>query len=68
MTISIGELVWYRPTSKSSPEKHWGVGMVTKIWKGEGTHPLYQVRWQKPKYFYYPNFYAYQLVKVTTDA
>lgn len=70
MTISIGDLVWFTPNKahKTKPQKEKGVGMVTKIWKGEGTHPVYRVRWQKPENFRYNNCYAYQLVKVNSDA
>ena len=66
--LSIGDLVWYKPTPREPTQKEWGVGMVTKIWKSERTFPLYRVRWQKPENFRYPTCYAYQLVKVGSDA
>lgn len=68
MTISIGDLVWYKPTPREPTLKEWGVGMVIKIWKSEGTAGVYRVHWQKPENFRYPNCYAYQLVKVDSDA
>ena len=61
--LSIGDLVWYK---QERTYKEKGVGMVTKII--EGNYPLYRVRWQKPENFYYSNCYAFQLVKVTSDA
>ena len=67
--LSIGDLVWYKPTPREPTQKEWGVGMVIKIWKETtGTHPIYRVRWQKPENFRYPTCYAYQLVKVDSDA
>ena len=66
--LSIGDLVWYKPTPREPTLKEWGVGMVIKIWKGEGTAGLYRVRWQKPENFRYANCYEYQLVKVDSDA
>ena len=68
--FSIGDLVWYTPSKNKGlrPQKELGIGMVIKIWKREGTHPLYRVRWQKPENFRYLNCYAYELVKVNSDA
>ena len=68
MTISIGDLVWFTPNKHKAlrPQKELGIGMVIKIWKGEGTASLYRVRWQKPENFRYANCYEYQLVNVIT--
>ena len=69
--LSVGDLVWYSGNKhKIPPRPDKGVGIITKVWENKDGKLLYRVRWQKPENFIpqYPNFYAYQLVKVDSDA
>ena len=67
MTISVGDLVWYRTRWTEQTMKEWGVGMVTKIYHDSAPSTVCRVCWQNTPHEIEPYCYEYQLEKVIKD-
>lgn len=68
MTISVGDLVWYRNRWREQTMKEWGVGMVTEIYHGGPRHAdVYRVCWQNTGHPRRPHCHEDQLEKVNSD-